>query len=152
MAISLANITGIVLNGFTAPVFNMTVDTPPAGIQKQSVVSSFGGTLTGARVHSPSDPFTIAILKGVAAAFPKVNLQGFIGRAGRNKYTFLLRKGTIPLVGQTPQVSDLRIELNVVSGAEVNDKANVAALLSAGGALLNREAANYLDTAFTGVA
>lgn len=152
MAISLANITGIVLNGFTAPVYNMTVDTAPTGIQKQSVVSSLGGTQTGVRVHSPSDPFTVAVLKGATAVFPKVNLQGYLGRAGRNKYTLLLRKGTIPLVGQIPQISDMRIEVNVVSGAEVNDKANVAALFSAGAALLNREAANYMDTTFTGVA
>jgi len=152
MTISLASITGVVLNGFTAPIWNTTADQPPTGIAKQSVVSSVGGTATGVRVHAMTDPFTIAVIRGAVAAFPKLSLQGVLGRVGRNKTTILLRKGTIPLSGQAPQVSELRIEANIVSGADVNDKPNVAALLSAGAALLNREAAGYLDTVVTGVA
>lgn len=149
MAISLANITGVVLNGFTAPVWNTTADTPPPGVAKQVIVSSIGGTATGVRTHSLSDPFTISVIRGPVAPFPKL-VNGVLGRLGRNKTQVKLRKGTIPLAGEASQVSEIDITANIVSGAEVNDKANLAAMWSAIGALANREAANLLDTTQTG--
>lgn len=145
-------ITGVVLNGFTAPTYTLTEDRGPNNWTKQSVVTALGGTQTGVRTHSPSDPFTISVSKQAQpVAAPKLGFNGVLGRLGRNKVSFLLRKGTIPLVNQAAQVSDLRIEVNTVSGAEVNDKANLAAMLSAGAALLNREAANLLDATTTQV-
>jgi hypothetical protein len=145
------SITGVVLNGFSAPTYTLALDTPPANNAKQSIVTALGGTQTGVRTHTPSDPFSITVSKPVIPVpYPKTNLQGVVGKAGRNKYVMLIRKGTLPLTGQSPQVSDLRIETNVVSGADVNDKANLAALYSAGAALLNREAANLLVASTTG--
>lgn len=153
MSINLATaVTGTVLNGFTTPGYTLTADTPPSPNAKQAIVSALTGTQTGVRSHAPSDPFSITVSKPVIPVpYPKANLQGVLGKAGRNKYTIYVRKGTIPLVGQVAQVSDLKIEMNVVSGADVNDKANLAALLSLGSALLAREASGYLDTAVTGV-
>lgn len=143
-------ITGVVLNGFTAPTYTLTADQTVANA-KQSVVTGLGGTQAGVRTHTPSDPFSITVTKPVVpVSYPKANLQGVLGKAGRNKYVILVRKGTIPLVGQVPQVSDVRIETNVVSGAEANDVANLAAMFSAAAAYLNREAANLLTTAKTG--
>lgn len=144
-------INGVVVNGFTAPTYSLTADTGPTSSSRQAIVATIGGTQTGVRTHSPSDPFSIAVSKNpIPVAYPKANLQGVVGKTGRNKYTILLRKGTIPLAGQVAQVSDLRIETNVVSGAEVNDAANLAAMYSAGAAFLTREAANLLVAAKTG--
>lgn len=144
-------VTGTVLNGFTTPGYTLAADTPPSPNAKQSIVSALTGTQTGVRAHSPSDPFSITVTKPlIAVPYPKANVNGFLGNAGRNKYTIYVRKGTIPLAGQNAQVSDLKIETNVVSGAEVNDKANLAALYSLASALLAREAAGLLDTATQG--
>lgn len=144
-------ITGVAVTGLTSPTYTLTADTPPTNNARQSIVTTLGGTQTNVRTHSPSDPFSITATKPVVpVAYPKANAQGVLGKVGRNKYAFLLRKGTYPLVGQSPQVSDLRIEFNVVSGADVNDKVNLAALLSAGAALLTREANNLYVAGTTG--
>lgn len=145
------SITGVVLNGFTTPGYSLTADSNPSPNSRQAIVTALTGTQSGVRTHSPSDPFSITVSKPVVpVSYPRANAQGILGKAGRNKYTIYLRKGTIPLVGQAPQISDLKIETNVVSGSEVNDVANLAALYSAGAALLQREANNLLTAAKTG--
>lgn len=145
-------VTGATVTGLTSPTYTMTLDNPPSNNARQSIVSSVGGTQTGVRTHSPSDPFTMTITKpNQAAAYPRVSANGLkIGKTTRNKYTVLIRKGTVPLAGQPAEVSDIRVELNVVSGAEVNDKANIAAMLSLAAAHVNREANNWYLAATTG--
>lgn len=144
-------ITGTAVGGLTAPTFTLTTDQSPSNNSRQSIVTALGGTQTGVRTHSPSDPFSITVVKPVVpVSYPKANLQGVLGKAGRNKYSILVRKGTIPLVGQNPQISSVRIDFDVVSGAEVNDKANIAAMLSAAAAYGLRELANEYLMVTTG--
>lgn len=144
-------ITGVAISGLTSPTYTLAADMAPNNASRQSIVVALGGTQTGVRSHSPSDPFSFTVSKNpIPAPYPKLGLNGLASKTGRNKITILVRKGTIPLAGQVPQVSDLRIETNVVSGAETNDKANLAALYSAGIALLQREKDNLFTGAQTG--
>lgn len=140
-----------VIGGFTTPTYVLTSDSPPMPNMRQSIVTALGGTQTGVRTHSPSDPFTITSSKPqYAVPYPKVALNGVLGKAGRNKMILSCRKGTIPLVGQAPQISDVQIISNIVSGAEVNDVANVAALWQCVISLAHREIANLLVGSKTG--
>lgn len=152
MALDLTTaVTGVVIGGFTTPGYTLSADTPPTPNSKQSIVSALTGTQTNVRAHSVSDPFTITVTKPLTAVpYPQVATNGTLGRAGRNKYTTLIRKGTIPLVGQAPQVSEVRIEAQIVAGADVNDAANLAAMWSLAAAFAQREAANYLVMSRTG--
>lgn len=146
------SVNGVAVTGLTSPTYTLTADSPPANNARQSLVTALGGTQTGVRTHSPSDPFTITVTKpNQAASYPRVSANGLkIGKTTRNKYTVLIRKGTVPLAGQPAEVSDIRVEFNVVSGAEVNDKANLAASLSLLAGWATREANNLFTMETTG--
>lgn len=146
MAINLTTaLTGKVIGAFTAPTYTLAEDRGPNNWTKQSIVTAAGGTQTGVRTHSPSDPFTISVSKQAQpAAAPKAGYNGVLGKVGRNKIEALVRKGTIPLTGQASQVSEIRIGISTVSGAEVNDVPNVTAMYVAAHAVLDRELANFL--------
>lgn len=153
MAIDLTTaVSGSVINGFSLPTYTLTADQPPSNNARQSLVSALGGTQTGVTAHTVSDPFTITVYRPKSVVLPpRPNpISGTVGPAGFNKTRTLIRKGTKPLVGQNPQVSSIDISLNVIAGAELNDSANVAALISAAIGMLSREAANYLVAARTG--
>jgi len=137
-------VTGTVLNGFTLPTYTLTTDQAPLVNARQSFVSALGGTQTSVRTHGASDPFTVTVIKPKSfLGLPKLgSLQGSLGPVGRNKTTINIRKGTIPLTGQNPQISELTIDSKIIAGSELNDTANLAAMYSLGSALLAREAAN----------
>lgn len=145
-------VTGVVLGGLTAPTYILTADTAPLINARQSIVTSLGGTQTGVRTHSPSDPFSVTVIKPLRAlGLPRANpITGSIGPAGRNKNSIKFRKGTLPLVGQNPQVSEITIDAFIVAGAEINDKPNLAALWSMAAAFCSREAANAYAANTTG--
>lgn len=144
-------VTGVVIGGFTAPTYTLTQAVSPYINGRKSVVSAIGGTQTGVRTHAPSDPFTILATTPIQPApYPKLSSNGTLGKVGRNKYTAAFQKGVIPLVGQSPQLADMRIESNIPSGAEVNDAANIAAMYSLSAAWCTREAANWLALAKLG--
>ncbi len=139
-------ITGIAINGFTAPTYVLAADQAPAQNARQAYVATLGGTQAGVTAHAVSDPFTITAYRPKNVVLPpRPNpISGTVGNAGYNSIRTLFRKGTKPLVGQNPQISTIDIKANIIAGAEVNDLANVAALYSAASAFLAREAANYL--------
>lgn len=144
-------VTGLAIGGLTAPTYTLTADSAQNN-SRQSIVTALGGTQTGVHTHSPSNPFSINVTKPQnAAAYPRLTSNGTkVGKTGRNRYTTLIRMGTVPIVGQPTEISDIRIEENIVSGAEVNDTANLAAMYSFAGAWFTREAANLLNRAKTG--
>lgn len=145
-------VTGAAMTGLTTPTYTLSSDQPPSINARQSIVTALGGTQTGVRTHSPSDPFSLTPVKPVKALPPpRPNpVTGVVGPAGRNKTSVLFRKGTVPVVGQNPQVSDVRLEMNIIAGAEINDKPNVAALLSLVGGWVNREMINLYVAGTTG--
>lgn len=146
MAINLTTmLTGKTFAAFTSPTYTLAEDRGPNNWTKQSIVTAVGGTQVGVRTHSPSDPFTISVSKQAQpAAAPRAGTNGIVGKVGRNKVELLVRKGTLPLAGQAAQVSDIRVTINTVSGAEVNDVPNVTAMYAAAHAALDRELANFL--------
>lgn len=138
-------VTGAVVNGFTTPGYTLTVDEKPALNSRQSVVTALTGTQTGVRTHSPTDMFAVTVAKPQQSApLPQVPLNGVLGRVARNKTSLVVRKGTLPLAGQPPQTTEIRCDLMVVAGAELNDKANLAAAISLMIGLLTREKDNLL--------
>lgn len=145
-------VTGVVLNGFTAPTYILTADNPPALNARQSLVTSLGGTQTSVRTHAPSDPFRITETKPLKTqALPKAHpVTGAIPVVGRNKYETVVVKGVIPMVGQNPQQMEIRVTELIPAGAEVNDQANIAAAYSLLAAHYTREAANHFLKAKTG--
>lgn len=146
-------VTGLAIGGLTAPTYALTADTGPTINSRRSIVTALGGTQTGVRIHAPTDPFDITVSKPLRSLpVPRPNpISGVVPAAvGRNRYETRFRKGTLPLMGQSPQVSEIMIQENIVSGADVNDAANLAAMYSLAAAHLNREAANHLSKAKTG--
>lgn len=146
-------VTGVVIGGFTAPTYTLSLDTPPTINSRRSIVTGLGGTQTGVRSHAPTDPFDITVSKPLRSLpLPRTNpTSGAVpSSVGRNRYDTRFRKGTIPLVGQSPQTSEILITENIVAGAEVNDKPNLYALWSLAAAHCLREAANHAYKEMTG--
>lgn len=153
MSLDLATtVTGAVIGGFTAPTYVLGADNAPNSNSRQAMVTGLGGTQTGVTSHTVTDPFTFTVVRPKNfISPPRANpVTGAVGTAGRNKTSLLFRKGTKPLVGQAAQVSDVKVDINIVAGAETNDAANVAALLSLAAAACQREAANILLAVKTG--
>ncbi len=137
------SLTGAVITGLTSPTYDLVEDEKPSLNARQSIVTALGGTQTGVRTHSPTDPFVVTISKpNVSANLPQVPLNGVLGRVARNLTSFVTRKGTLPLIGQNPQVSEIRTDMKVIAGAEVNDLPNIAAALSVHIGMLTRERNN----------
>lgn len=152
MAINLTTLlSGLSVGALVSPTYTLTEDRGPNNWTRQSIVTAVGGTMPGVRTHSMSDPFTLAVSRQAQpAAAPRVGTSGIVGKLGRNTVKAKIRKGTIPLVGQAAQISDIDIAINVVSGAETADLNNVTALIDATIAWLHRERANFVLAAQTG--
>lgn len=154
MAISMpGSITGAAQTGLTSPTYTLLVDTPPDANAKQSVVSALGGTQAGVDVHSVARPFTVSVFRPKAfASLGKVNpVTGVLSGVGRNTYKCLTRKGVTPLDGQASQIAMCRTEIEIPSGADTADQANIRAMLSAHIGLLQQISAGLGDTTINGV-
>lgn len=133
MTIALTSpVTGTAQTGLTSPTYTHVADTPPNAYSKQYAVTALGGTQTGVDVHGASNPFTITFsrpqqIRSAPVANP---VTGVIGNSPRNVYSVLVRKGTIPLTGQNPQISVLRCDFSVVAGADFASPEDVRAALS----------------------
>lgn len=138
-------VTGVVVNGFTAPTYTLTADEKPSLNARQSIVTALGGTQTNVRSHSPTDPFIVTVAKPPQVlSMPQVPLNGVLGKVGRNKGSLVVRKGVNVIAGQPPQVAEFRFDRMIPAGAEVIDVANIAAIYSFMIALLTREKDNLL--------
>jgi len=64
MTISYTNpVTGAAQTGLTSPTYTLVADIAPDVNGRQWAVSALGGTQTGVRTHSASDPFTITVMR-----------------------------------------------------------------------------------------
>lgn len=147
-------ITGGAQTGFTTPTYTIVTDTAPSNTGKQYAVSAIGGTQTGVdSSSSPTKPFTVTLSRPpVLRQLPALNsVTGILGNVPRNAYKVIVRKGVTCLTGQIPQVATCNLEIAVPAGADVNDAANVRAMLSLLIGSINSISASIGDTAVTGV-
>jgi hypothetical protein len=147
-------ITGGAQTGFTSPTYTIATDTAPSNTGKQYAVSAIGGTQTGVDASSsPSRPFTITLSRPpVLRQLPSPNAAtGLIGSVPRNSYKIIARKGVTPLAGQTAQVLNATLQVDVPAGADSADPANIRAAMSLLIGSLNSISASIGDTLVTGV-
>lgn len=147
-------ITGGAQTGFTTPGYTIAVDTAPNNTGKQYAVTALSGTQTGVDSSStPTRPFTITLSRPpVLRQLPSLNaVTGILGNVPRNVYKINTRKGVTSLSGQVPQVASAVCEISVPAGADVNDAANVRAMLSLLIGAINTISASIGDTCVTGV-
>jgi hypothetical protein len=76
---------------------------------------------------------------------------GLIGSVPRNSYKIIARKGVTPLAGQTAQVLNATLQVDVPAGADSADPANIRAAMSLLIGSLNSISASIGDTLVTGV-
>lgn len=145
-------LSGGAQTGFTSPTYTFTVDVPPLGRGKQWACTALGGTQVGVRTHSGSDPFTVLYQPpAVTRAGPIANSQGIVARPAMNVHKFVVRKGVNYATNQAPAVSLVRIEVEQPAGSDLQDPANLRALISVTEGLLWQLAAGLGDTVVTGV-
>lgn len=146
-------ITGSAQTGLTTPTYTITLDTPPTMAARQHAVTALGGTQTGVRSHSASDPFTITSFRpSVFQALGKPNpTTGVVKNVPMNRWRLLTRKGAIPLAGQAAVVMMIDTVISVPAGADVADSANVRAAFSAHIGALSQQSSNWGDTVVSGV-
>lgn len=148
-----SSITGAAQTGLTAPTYTNVADVAPDATGKQIAVSALGGTQSGVRVHSASDPFTGTMFrpKSFKALGVPNPATGFIDRVGKNKWKIIVRKGVLPAVDQPAQVMLCTLEIDVPAGSDTYDAANVRACISFLIGLLNEQSAGIGDSLVTGV-
>lgn len=150
MAISLSNITGATVSGFTTPGYTVSVDQPPSGITgKQWQVSALTGTQTGVTAHSASSPFTHLFARNPITKTLGALVNGSLASFPRNNYTMLTRKGVTVLAGQPIQTAIARTVFEIPAGSDVADAANVKGLFSSHIGGLSQQSSNFADSALT---
>lgn len=154
MTISLTSpVTGSAQTGLTAPTYTVVVDTPPNAYSKQWAVTALGGTQTGVDVHGASKPFTVTFSRPAnlrSAPVPNP-VTGVMPNSPRNVYSVIVRKGTVPGVGQNPQVAVLRCDLSVVAGSDLVEPEDIRAALSLLIGSLSQQSAGLGDTLINGL-
>lgn len=154
MTIALTSpVTGAAQTGFTSPTYTHVADTAPDTNGKQYAVTAAGGTQVGVTTHSGSSPFTITFTK------PKVwrNLgkpnptTGLIKDVPRNTFKVIVRKGMTPAASQPYQIGMVNIAIDVPSGADTYDAANVRAMLSAAIGALSQVTSGLGDTVVSNI-
>jgi hypothetical protein len=155
MSITLSAITGGAQTGFTSPTYTPTADMPPnANTGKQWYVSAVGGTQTGVRVHSISDPFTItfekpSVLKTLTGLVS--GLTGLYSKVPENVYKgVFIRKGVNIAANNLPRIMEVDCKIRIPAGADSYDPANIRAAISAMVGALNQVSAGLGDTVVTG--
>lgn len=146
-------VTGAAQTNLTTPTYTHVSDIAPDSNGRQVAVTALGGTQTGVRTHSSTDPFTLTSFRPkVFQALGKPNpTTGVIKYVPSNRYRILTRKGVIPLAGQSvvPAMADTVI--SVPAGSDTADAPNLRAMLSLHFGALSQQSAGIGDTAVTGI-
>lgn len=153
MAINLSTITGATVPGFTSPTYTVVTDTAPSNNSKQYAVSAVGGTQAGVDAHTVSKPFTVTFFRPAQLrSLPVANpVTGVIKSVPLNTYKVITRKGAVPASAQAPVVARITTTIDVQSGTETFDSANIKALLSAHIGALSQQSQGITDTVVTGI-
>lgn len=145
-------VTGGAQTGFTSPTYTLTVDVAPNSQGKQHAVTALGGTQALVRTHSASDPFTFTVERpAVIRTVPNLPVGATLPQVPRNTYVLRVRKGVTCVVGQAPQPALCELRINVPAGSDINDPANLRAMLSLMGGGIAQMMAGIGDTAVTGL-
>lgn len=137
--IALGNITGGQQEPFVDPTYVPSADTAPDTNGRQYAITSLGGTQVGVTTHSVSSPFTITFVRPkVFKTLGQVNpVTGSLPSVPKNQWKVIVRKGMIPLAGQSPSVGIAALSIDIPAGSDIADAANIKALISAlSGALM----------------
>lgn len=127
------SIAGAPVTGFTTPGYTCTPGIAPDLNGRLVNVTALTGTQAGVTTASASSPFS---LNWVVPKVMKV-LQAVVGQTRplqnvpKNRFVLHTRKGVSVLAGQPLQIMDIRTEFSIPAGADVTDKANVLAAISA---------------------
>lgn len=125
-------VTGASVAGLTGPTYTLTEDTSPNAHSEQYAITALGGTQTGVNANSVSSPFTLTMER--PAAFRQIGVPnpvtGVVSNVPMNVYKVRVRKGTIPLSGQSSKTAMAELKISVPAGADTADAANVRAMLS----------------------
>lgn len=126
-------LVGAGVTGLTSPTFTHSEDAAPNAHSDQVAVTALGGTQTGATAHSVSSPFTITVerpanLRQVGVANP---ISGVLGNVPNNVYTVRVRKGAIPLAGQSARTARFEAKLYIPAGADTAAAGDIRSGLSA---------------------
>lgn len=146
-------VTGGAQTSFTSPTYTLVSDVPPNAYSKQYAVTAAGGTQTGVRVHTATDPFTIMFARPQTfkAVAPVNTTTGLLRQVNRNVYQQLVRKGCLPAANQPAQVGYVRIYVDVPAGADVYDAPNVKAMCSLAIGAAWAQSSGIGDTALSGI-
>lgn len=125
-------ITGAAVTGLTSPTMTLVADSAPAPNGKQGVVTTLGGTQTGATVHSTASPYFVAAfkpqqLKRLGAIDPST---GQLRQFPKNTFSHVFGKGCLPLAGQPVQTTIIRVQIDVPAGADLADVVQLRTLVS----------------------
>jgi hypothetical protein len=145
-------VTGGAQTGLTSPTYTLTLGRAPDGNGTQHLVTALGGTQTGVRTHSVSDPFTLMV-KGPAnpRVLPSPNpTTGKYGAIPRNVTTLVARKGVNYAASNAPDVCLIRCEISVPAGSDSYDSANVRAAISLMIGALYEQSSNFGDGVILG--
>ncbi|DAD52224.1 coat protein [ssRNA phage Gephyllon.3_2] len=146
-------VTGGAQTGFTSPTYTLTTDIAPDVNGKQHAVTALGGTQTGVRSHSVSDPFTVTFMRPKnPRVLPNANpVTGKYSQIPRNTYAMIVRKGVNYAANQAPDVCVARLTIDVPAGSDNYDAANVRALCSIIAGILSQQSAGAGDSLVTGI-
>jgi hypothetical protein len=154
MAINFTSpVTGAAQTGFTSPTYTLTADLAPDVNGRQQAVTAVGGTQTGVRVHSSTDPFTITSFRPkVFQALGKPNpTTGVIKYVPMNRFRVLTRKGVLPLAGQSPVPAMIDSIMLIPAGSDSADAPNIRAMASLHIGALTQQPAGIGDTLVSGI-
>lgn len=146
---NLSNITGTAQTGFTTPGYTVASDYAPDNANgKQHAVTALTGTQAGVTVHSAQSPFTLMFYRPRVLKFLRyvVGQVTLLGRAPRNTYGLITRKGVTVVAGQPTEIFTIRTTIDLPAGADSTDAANVKAALSAHFGALSQQSAGVGDT------
>lgn len=146
-------VTGGAQTGFTSPTYTLQNDSYPTTFGKQYAVSAVGGSGNTPRLHSISDPFTIALARAaVVRQLQTPNpVTGRYGSIARNVHKAFTRKGVNYAANQAPEVMNITTEFSVPVGADSYNPVDVRAACSLHLGALWASSAGIGDTCVTGI-
>lgn len=151
--LDLSALAGGAQTGLTSPTYDSVQDVAPDINGRQYAITATGGTQTGVRVHTVSDPFTITFTRPKSPkALPTPNaVTGRYPVVPKNTYGIIVRKGVNYAANQAPSLMVARLTVDVPAGADSYDAANVRAALSLLIGALSDQSAGFGDMTVNGV-
>lgn len=146
-------VTGASQTGFTSPTYTLSADVAPDVNGKQHAVTAVGGTQTGVRTHTVSDPFTVVFIRPKSPrALPAPNsITGKYSSVPNNTYGVIVRKGVNFAASNAPLTCVARLTIDVPAGSDAYDAPNLRALCSLLAGILSQQASGVGDTLVSGI-